>query len=57
MVKRRKTAQVNLRISPELKASAARAAKADQRSLTSLMEKLLTDYLRKNGFLRNAPTK
>jgi hypothetical protein len=57
MVKRRKTAQVNLRISPELKASAEKAAKADQRSLTSLMEKLLIDYLRKKHFLRNGRTK
>jgi hypothetical protein len=57
MVKRRKTAQVNLRIDPELKASAEKAAKADQRSLTSLMEKLLTDYLHKRGFLRNGSAK
>jgi hypothetical protein len=47
--KRIKTAQVNLRIEPSLKAAAEKAASDDQRSLTSLIEKLLTDYLRKRG--------
>jgi hypothetical protein len=49
MQKRLKTAQVNLRIKPELKAAAERAAVDDNRSLTSLIEKLLMDYLRKKG--------
>jgi hypothetical protein len=49
--KRLKTAQVNLRLDPQLKALADKAAAADNRSLTSLVEKLLTDYLKKNGFL------
>jgi hypothetical protein len=49
--KRLKTAQVNLRIDPELKALADRAARAENRSLTSLVEKLLTDFLKKNGYL------
>jgi hypothetical protein len=40
-----KAAQVNLRISPALKAAAEKAAEGDQRSLTSLIEKLLTDHL------------
>lgn len=51
-VKRLKTAQVNLRIDPDLKTLADKAAEADQRSLTSLIEKLLTDYLKKQGFLK-----
>lgn len=46
-----KTATLNLRISPELKELADRAARADNRSLTSLVEKLLTDFLKKNGHL------
>src|SRR5262245_40579385 len=45
--KRRKTAQVNLRIHPKLKAAAEKAAADDNRSLTSLIEKLLMDYLKK----------
>ena len=49
-VKRLKTAQVNLRIDPKLKEAAEKAAADDQRSLTSLIEKLLTDYLRRKGY-------
>lgn len=51
MQKRIKTAQVNLRIDPALKAAAERAAAADKRSLTSLVEKLLDAYLRQLGYL------
>lgn len=51
MAVRQKTAQLSFFVSPELKAAAMRAAKADQRSLTSLVEKLLTDYCRATGFL------
>jgi hypothetical protein len=43
---RTKTAQVNLRITPELKAAAEKAAVADRRSLTSYIEKLIDDDLR-----------
>jgi hypothetical protein len=49
---RKKTAQVNLRIMPALKAAADKAAAADNRTLTSLIEKLLSDYLRKHGYLK-----
>jgi len=54
MQQRLKTAQVNLRIMPALKEAAEKAAADDQRSLTSLVEKLLTDYLRKKGYLPKA---
>jgi hypothetical protein len=47
-----KTAQVNLRLAPSLKKAAEKAAAADHRSLTSLIEKLLADYCRKEGFLK-----
>lgn len=36
---------LNLRIDEALKVKAAKAAKADGRSLTNLVEKLLRDYL------------
>jgi hypothetical protein len=49
--KRLKTAQVNLRLDPQLKALADKAAAADSRSLTSLVEKLLNDHLKKKGYL------
>jgi hypothetical protein len=47
-----KSAIVQLRLRPSLKQAAERAAADDQRSLTSLIEKLLTDHLRKKGYLR-----
>jgi uncharacterized protein (DUF1778 family) len=50
--KRLKTAQINWRITPELKTVAEKAAEADNRTLTSLIEKLLMDYCRKKGFLK-----
>jgi hypothetical protein len=43
----KKTAQICVRIDPSLKDAADRAAAEDSRSLTSLIEKLLTDHLRK----------
>jgi len=46
-----KSATLNLRIDPKLKEAAERAAADDRRSLTTLVEKLLADYLRKNGYL------
>lgn len=49
--KRIKTAQTNLRLEPNFKAAAERAVKDDHRSLTSLIEKLLTDHLRRKGYL------
>lgn len=52
MAKETKTAQVNLRLPPSLKAAAEQAAAKDRRSLTSLIEKLLTDHLESNGFLK-----
>jgi hypothetical protein len=41
-----------MRIDPEVKAAAEEAAIADWRSLSSLVEKLLTDYCREHGFLK-----
>ena len=52
--KRLKTAQLSLRIDPGLKGVADRAAADDQRSLTSLIEKLLIDHLRAKGYLSAA---
>lgn len=49
--KRLKTAQVNLRLLPEMKAAAEKAAADDSRSLTSLIEKLLREHLVRGGYL------
>jgi hypothetical protein len=51
-VAKEKPIQVNLRMRPSLKAAAERAAVADQRTLTSLIQKLLTDYCKEKGFLK-----
>jgi hypothetical protein len=52
MAEELRSAQVNLRLHPRLKKAAEKAAEADHRSLTSLIEKLLTDYCRREGFLK-----
>jgi predicted HicB family RNase H-like nuclease len=52
MEQRRKTATLNLRIDPRLKEAADEAAADERRSLTSLVEKLLADYLKRNGYLK-----
>jgi hypothetical protein len=45
MLSENRSTQVNLRLQPALKAAAEKAAAQDHRSLTSLIEKLLADYL------------
>jgi hypothetical protein len=52
MTEENRTAVVQLRIRPSLKAAAEKAAAEDSRSLTSLVEKLLTDHLKKRGLLK-----
>lgn len=47
MARETKDAQVNLRITPSLKKAAEKAAADDQRSLTSLVEKLLVEHIKK----------
>jgi predicted HicB family RNase H-like nuclease len=49
---RRKTGTLNLRIDPNLKSLAEKAAADDRRSLTSLVEKLLADHLKAKGYLK-----
>jgi hypothetical protein len=45
----RKT-QVNIRMQPRLKRAAEKVAADDHRTLTNLIEKLLSDYLRKHRY-------
>jgi hypothetical protein len=47
-----KSAAIQLRIKPSLKAAAAKAAARDHRSLSSLIDKLLTEYLQKARYLK-----
>lgn len=46
-----KSKPTSIRLSPDVKAAAERAAKEDVRSLASLIEKLLTEHLREKGYL------
>lgn len=47
-----KTPSLGVRLHPETKAALERAAKADMRSVSSLVEKVLTEWLRTNGYLK-----
>lgn len=53
----RRSAQLNMRIDPVLKEAAEEAAADDRRSLSSLIEKLLTDYCREHGYLEDAASR
>ena len=55
MSDRKKDGTLNLRIDKALKDAAMTAAQADRRSLTTLIEKLLEDYLREKGYLPAPP--
>lgn len=46
-----RTASIGIRVEPELKEAAEKAATADHRSVASLLEKLLVEYLKEHGFL------
>jgi len=47
----RRTDPVSFRLPPAVKKAAERAAEDDSRSLSSLLEKVLIDYLREHGYL------
>jgi hypothetical protein len=47
-----KTSAISVRVPDEVKAAAEKAAAADSRSVASYVEKLLTEHLRKSGFLK-----
>jgi hypothetical protein len=47
-----KTTEVNIRMTPELKRAARKAAELDQRTLSGLIERLLTEHCRQVGTLK-----
>jgi len=51
MQKRKRSALVHLRFAPELKKAAEEAAAAEERSLTSMIEILLTEHLQQRGLM------
>ena len=46
-----RTHALSFRIDPEMKAALEQAAKADRRSISSLVIIILTDWLRERGYL------
>lgn len=46
-----KTPSLGVRVHPETKAALERAAKDDMRSVSSLIEKILVEWLRAKGYL------
>jgi len=57
MTDQQKTASLNLRIRADLKRLAMQAASDDHRTVTSLIEKLLSEYLQENGYLPKPKTR
>jgi hypothetical protein len=51
-----RTANVMVRMTPSLKALAEKAAKEDTRSLSSLIERVLTEHLKAAGYLKPSRT-
>lgn len=49
-----KTHPLGFRVEPEVKAALEAAAKADMRSVSSLIEKILVEWLRANGHMPKA---
>ena len=47
-----KTPSLGIRVQPETKAALERAAKDDLRSVSSLIEKILVEWLRAKGYLQ-----
>ncbi len=47
-----KTPSLGVRVQPEIKAALQRAAADDMRSMSSLIDKILIEWLRKKGYLK-----
>ncbi len=46
-----KTAALSVRVDPDVKAAAEKAASDDRRTVASLVEKVLAEWLREKGYL------
>jgi len=49
-----RTTLIGFRVEPSVKQAAERAAAADHRTLSSLMEKVLLEFLRERGYITPA---
>ena len=48
----KKAAALGIRLDPEIKEALARAAEADRRTVSSMAEKILADWLKERGYLK-----
>ena len=46
-----KTEAISVRVAPEIKAAVQKAASDDRRTVASFVEKVLADYLAREGYL------
>lgn len=46
-----RTAAIGIRVEPDIKAALEKAAMADRRTVASMAEKILVEYLEANGYL------
>lgn len=46
-----RTAAIHIRVEPDVKVAVEQAAEADRRTVASLVEKLLVEWLRERGYL------
>lgn len=51
-----KTTPLGVRLDPEVRDALARAAKDDARSISSLISKIVAEWLRERGYLNPAET-
>jgi hypothetical protein len=49
-----KSESLGVRVQPEIKGALERAAEDDHRSMASMIEKILADFLRDHGYLEKA---
>jgi hypothetical protein len=47
-----RTSAFSVRVTDDVKAAAEKAAAEDHRSIASLVEKIVSEWLRKNGYLK-----
>jgi hypothetical protein len=47
-----RTAAIGIRVEPEVKAAAEKAAADDRRTVASLVEKILVEHLEQHGYLK-----
>jgi len=47
-----KTSSIAIRMEPEIREALKRAAEADQRSLSSMVDKVLADWAKAHGWLK-----